>query len=88
MYARIVTIAAAALLASTSVNAAEPVKKPVPEAKQPEVRSSPVILASADQLSPEGASSAAPPPVKHRAGRITTCRCGGDPQQPQPEEQQ
>lgn len=88
MHARIVTIAAAALLASTSAMAAGPVKKPVPEAKQPQTRANPVILASADQVSSETASSAAPPPVKHRAARITTCRCGGDPQPAQPDEQQ
>ena len=88
MHARIVTIAAAALLAATSGMAAEPVKKPVPEAKQPQTRSSPVILASADQVSPDAAPSAAAPPIKRRAARITTCRCGGDPQPTQPDDQQ
>jgi hypothetical protein len=87
MRARIVPIAAAVLLASTSGMAAEPVKKPTPQPKQTQTRSVPVILASADEVSPATAPDAAPQPVKHRAARVTTCRCG-DPQPAQPEEQQ
>lgn len=86
MQARIVTFAAAALLLSTGTIAAEPVKKPAPQAKQTQTRSPPVVLAAADQVSAE-ATSVTPAPVKHRAARITTCRCGGDPQVVQPEEQ-
>ena len=84
MHARIVTIAAVALLGSGAM-AAEPVKKPVPQAKQSQTRSTPVVLASADQVSREASPDAGPGPVKHRAARITTCRCG-DPQVVQPQE--
>jgi hypothetical protein len=87
MHARIVTIAAAMVLAATGATAAQPVKKPAPQAKQTQTRSTPVVLASAEQVSPEATSDAAPPPVKHRAARVTTCRCGGEPQAAQPEEQ-
>ncbi len=88
MHARFVTIAAAVLLSGTSASAAEPVKKPAPQAKQTQTRSTPVVLASADQVSPDATSDATPPPVKRRAARVTTCRCGGDPQPVQPDEQQ
>ena len=87
MHARIVTIAAAALLVSASANAAEPAKKPTPQAKQTQTRSSPVVLASAEEVSPGPNPEAAQPPVKRRAARVTTCRCGGDPQPAQPEGQ-
>lgn len=88
MHARIVTIVAATLLLDTSAIAAEPVKKPAPQAKQTQTRSTPVVLASADQVAPsEATTDAAPAPVKHRAARVTTCRCGGDPQPAQPEDQ-
>lgn len=86
MHARIVTIASAALLASGAM-AAEPAKKPVPQAKQAQTRSKPVVLASADQTSTEASPGAVPGPVKHRAARVTTCRCG-DPQVVQPQEPQ
>ena len=86
MHARIVTIAGAVLLAATSATAAEPVKKPARQAKQIQTRSTAVVLASADQVSSDATSDAAPPPVKRRASRVTTCRCGGDPQPQQPEE--
>lgn len=86
MHARIVTIAVAALLASGAM-AAEPAKKPVPHSKQTQTRSTPVVLASADQVSPAASPDAVPGPVKHRAARVTTCRCG-DPQVVQPQEPQ
>ena len=87
MHARIVTIAAAALLASTSGMAAEPVKKPAPQPKQAVSHPTPtVVLASNDPTARERGDTA--PPIKHHAGRITTCRCGGEPQPAQPEEQQ
>lgn len=86
-HARVVTIVAAALLLDTSAIAAEPVKKPAPQGKQTQTRSTPVVLASAEQVSSETTTDAAPAPVKHRTARVTTCRCGGDPQPTQPEEQ-
>jgi len=88
MHARSVTIAAVTLLLATGAIAAEPVKTPTPHAKPTQTRSTPVVLASADQVSPDTMPEAAPPPVKRRAARVTTCRCGGDPQPQQPEEQQ
>ena len=88
MCARFVTFAAAALLVASSAIAAEPNKAPEPHAKQTQTRSSPVVLASADQVAPDAAPEAAPPPAKRRAARVTTCRCGGDPQPQQREEQQ
>ena len=87
MHARFVTFAAAVLLVASGPIAAEPTKAPAPRPKPTQTRSTPVVLASADQVSTEATSDAAPPPVKRRAGRVTTCRCGGGPQ-PQTQEQQ
>jgi hypothetical protein len=87
MHARVMAIAAAVLLVATSAMAAEPVKKPAPQPTKPAVsHSTPVVvLASNDQPTAERVEVS--PPVKRRAARVTTCRCGGDPQPAQPEEQ-
>jgi hypothetical protein len=69
---------------NVSVAAAQPVSndshQPAPTAKPAHV-----VLASADQPRPPAPDAAqpAPAPIKHRVGRVTTCRCG-DPQ-PEPE---
>jgi hypothetical protein len=84
MHARFVSIAAAAVALATSV-AAEPPKAPPPQpTTQP--HPAPVVLASADHVAtPDGTQAPAKP---HRTARVTTCRCGGDPQPEQPEDQQ
>jgi hypothetical protein len=85
MFARFLMIAAASTLVA-GVAFAEPAR---PAASQPNSSSAhpaPVVLASADPLNPappQAQSNAAP---KHRALRVTNCRCG-DPQT-QTEEQQ
>jgi hypothetical protein len=62
---------------TATASVAEPPKVPAPVSKPANI-SAPVVLASADQVrSPAPASEATPPaPVKHRAARVTTCRCG------------
>jgi len=87
MFARFVTFAAAALVIASGAIAAEPNKAPEARAKQSHTRSAPVVLASADQVAPDAAPEATPPPVKRRTARVTPCRCGGDPQPQQREEQ-
>lgn len=84
MHARVVTIAAAAVALATSV-AAEPPKTPAPQPNSTHAHPAPVVLASADHVAAADASQA--PAKPHRTGRVTTCRCGGDPQPDQPEEQ-
>ena len=85
MHARIVTIAAAALRASTSGMAAEPVRSRPPQrtAGRRALRRRPWCSRRPIQL-PATRADQPRPPVKHRAGRITTCRCG-DPQPTRPE---
>ncbi len=85
MHVRFLTIAAAAVALASGV-AAEPPKAPAPQQNSTQAHPAPVVLASADHLAAPAAGQAAPKP--HRVGRVTTCRCGGDPQPDQPEEQQ
>jgi hypothetical protein len=74
-------IVSAAVLTIPCSAAAEP-----PKASQPRpaaVRPTPVIFASADQLPGARAvpvAAASTSAKRPRAGRVTTCRCGGDPQ--------
>jgi len=77
MSARSFVIAATALAIGTAV-AAEPPKAPVKDATPQVSHSAPVILASADQVRTPApaADQANPAPAKHRAARVTTCRCG------------
>jgi hypothetical protein len=74
MNLRFLVIATALLAAGAA--AAEPPKTPAKDAAQPARRPAPVILASADQLPTPAPGQTAQPPVKHRAARVTTCRCG------------
>jgi hypothetical protein len=78
MNARLLVIAAT--LAVGTAAAAEPAKPHAAAAAPASTRPVEVVLASADTVRPvqpgEGQSAA---PVKRRAARVTTCRCG-DPQ--------
>jgi hypothetical protein len=82
MSARFMVIAAAALATAGVAVAAEPVKPEVQQASQPTTRPAQVLLASAEQVQAPVAPSDQPAPVKRRAARVTTCRCG-DPEQQQ-----
>jgi len=75
-------VTAVAALTLASVATAEP-----PKAAAPQARPAPVVLASADEVvqAPRPVEHSEAAPVKHRAMRVTTCRCG-DPQT-QPQEQ-
>ena len=77
MHARLMVIAAAALVAGTPTFA-EPVKARDSQPPQSASRPAAVVLASADQVgevAPTTEQQAAP--VKRpRAARVTTCRCG------------
>ena len=87
MHARFVTVAVAALTLSTSTSA-EPPKAPVPQATPTQAHPAPVVLASADRVGTPAPVTEAPGQAKpHRAARITTCRCGGEPQ-PEPQDEQ
>jgi hypothetical protein len=77
MHARLMMIAAAALMVGTSAFAEPPKTRgaqPTPPATQPAA----VVLASADQVRDVQPSADQPaPPVKRpRTARVTTCRCG------------
>ena len=86
MHARLMIMVSA--VAITAGAGAQPVKAPARVTNQPPIRTAPVVLASADHMSPP--TPVADPvaaPVKRRAARVTTCRCGGDPR-PEPQEQE
>jgi hypothetical protein len=82
MTARLMIIAAAALMAGTSA-IAEPAKPENRQSNPPSRPPAALVLASAEEAQPSGpaADQPSPAPVKHRAARVTTCRCG-DPQTP------
>jgi hypothetical protein len=86
MHVRFVTIAAAAAIALETSAAAEPPKAPAPQSASTQPHPAPVVLASADHVTTPDANQA--PAKPHRVPRVTTCRCGGDPQPDQPEDQQ
>jgi hypothetical protein len=79
MRIRLALLASGLLIAGPAF--ADPPKSSSSPARQH--KPSPVILASADTSSPPspGAPQSNPAPAKHRAGRVTACRCGD----PQPE---
>jgi hypothetical protein len=81
-------IAAAALLTSAAAPA-EPVKAPVPQQGMTTDRARPMMLASADRIAApiQAQASNAATTKRPRVGRVTTCRCGGDPEPEQQEEQ-
>ena len=86
MKSRFAIIALTMLAAGTAV-AAEPPKANAPapaEQANPPVR---MMLASAEQVrAPAPADQANPQPPKHRAARVTTCRCGDQTVEEQPEQ--
>jgi len=86
MHTRFVIMVSATALAAAA--GAQPVKTPAQVTGQAPIRTAPVVLASADRVTPP-TPSADPvvAPVKRRAARVTTCRCGGDPR-PEPQEQE
>jgi hypothetical protein len=84
MYVRFLALAATALSIGAPV-VADPAQPTSHETSPPSGNSKQVVLASAEQAqaptsSPDQAT--ATPPVKHRAARVTTCRCGDQIQQP------
>jgi hypothetical protein len=80
MHVRFTMTAAAALVLAATANA-QPAETPAAPASRPSSRPAPVMLASADHVANPGSGDAGQVPVKRpRAARITTCRCGGDPQ--------
>jgi hypothetical protein len=86
MHARFMMMAAVVALAAGA--GAQPVKTPIQGNGQGPIRSAPVVLASADRVTPPTANAdPVAVPVKRRAARVTTCRCGGDPQ-PESQEQE
>jgi hypothetical protein len=87
MHARFVTVAAVALSLTTSASA-EPPKAPAPQPNPAQAHVAPVVFASADHVGTPAQVTDAPAQAKpHRAMRVTTCRCGGDPQ-PEPQDEQ
>jgi len=76
MTARFSLIAAAVLVVGTSVSAEPPKELAQSPAKRADA--APVLLAAADQVRPSAPATDQPAPVaaKHRAARVTTCRCG------------
>ena len=87
MHVRFVLIAVA-MVTSSSAFAAEPAKPPVQPAAQPQPAPAQVVLASADDVrAPLASDQQAPTPAKRpRIGRVTTCRCGDQPAQPDPDQ--
>ena len=75
----------AVAMSLTTLAAAEPVKADVAGSTPPANRPAEVVLASAEQVSAPlpavqdqsaAAQTPAATPVKKRAARVTTCRCG------------
>ncbi|MEO6224717.1 MAG: hypothetical protein ABIO80_02535 [Sphingomicrobium sp.] len=86
MIVRLMFIAATGLSLASASGAADPVKSPPRESRESAKAPAELVLASAEVKAPDSAApSAAPAPAKHRAGRVTTCRCGGD-AEPTPDE--
>jgi len=83
MFARFVLIAAIAL-ASEPASAAAPAKPASQPQARPQPAPSEVVLASADDVTtPTTTSQQVPAVPKRRLGRVTTCRCGDQPAQPE-----
>jgi hypothetical protein len=83
MFVRFVLIAALAFAGEPAAAAA-----PAKPASQPQSQSQPapreVVLASADDVATPATTSQQPPAApKRRVGRVTTCRCGDQPAQPE-----
>jgi hypothetical protein len=79
MRARLLMVALAGLTVA-GASAAEPAKAPVRKAEQPAEQPAPVLVAAADQVRAQPTAEPQPQaaaPVKRRAARVSTCRCGG-----------
>jgi hypothetical protein len=86
MHTRFMIMVSATALAAAA--GAQPVKTPAQVASQAPIRTTPVVLASADHVTPPApVADPVAAPVKRRAARVTTCRCGGDPR-PEPQDQE
>lgn len=84
MYVRFLVIAASALSIGAPA-VAEPPRPASHETSQPSAHGTPVVLASADQIQAPTSNpdqTAATPPKRPRAARVTSCRCGDQIQQP------
>jgi hypothetical protein len=79
MSVRLIMIVAALTVTSSAL--AEPAKPQSAQSNPPRRPPAELVLASAEtaQAPAPDASEQTPAPVKHRAARVTTCRCG-DPQ--------
>ena len=76
MHARFVILISAVALAASA--GAQPVKVPAQASGPEPIRTAPVVLASADHMTqPTPNADPVATPVKRRAARVTTCRCGG-----------
>ena len=87
MNARFSIIGAAILLIGAAASA-DPAETPPQGGAKPANSPARVVLASADQVrapAPAG-DQVTPAPVKHRAARVTTCRCGDQAAGDQPEQ--
>ena len=86
MKSRFAIIALTMLAAGTAV-AAEPPKANASAPAEQANRPARVMLASAEQVrAPTPADQANAQPPKHRAARVTTCRCGDQTAEEQPEQ--
>jgi hypothetical protein len=87
MYVRFLVIAATALSIGAPA-VAEPSRPAEHETSKPSSHPAQVVLASADQAQAPTSNpdQAAATPVKHpRAARVSSCRCGGQVEQPDDE---
>lgn len=86
MKARSILLAAAAWSLTSSAPAQPAKNEDGAKANAASKPQQPVILASADRVASGPGEETRTAPSKHRAARVTTCRCGGDPRsQPQAE---
>ena len=82
MFARFVLIAAIALASGPAY--ADPAKPAPRPTSQPQPAPHEVVLASADDVGAAPANvQQTPAAPKRRIGRVTTCRCGDQPAQPE-----
>lgn len=79
MTARLMFAGALALGFAVAASAADP--KPESRDSNSPAAQHDLVLASADLKAPAPAANPqAAAPTRHRTARVTTCRCGGDPQ--------
>ena len=85
MHVRLLTIAAAGLMSTSAFAAQQPAKPQLRPAVEPQPAAAQVILASADDSRTVSAADqqVQATPKKPVRGRVTTCRCGDEPAQPE-----